>query len=358
MKKATAMLMTILVVALIPIFLIQFYPVSNVTGEKVQDDTDQVVNWAKEEGLFSDTLDIDEKVVEKNFAQMMVTYYKLASSSNVDPYSVLASYEVPLVGYNSLVPSFQREEIPIGLVAQSISYLLGQGSSLSDANHFFEQSSLYYDFTKKATLKDVLSIFYHLENQGKNQIAAQEKNNPFGSAYQEILAFSKVDPISFGISLSSFSNYNADEADTLKDTDLTEEQAIELMSRFAEIYMDYEVDDYYRITTYDSKSNFQQAFVETSAPSITSRYLDYLAEEKEGHLYVIPREFPPLYMDGFDTHLFKLDNQHFVAIQTVYDEMVGSYQIIHEFECENGKWLISNLYGQPNPLLKTEKNLY
>lgn len=350
--------MTIFTLALIPYFFVQLFPITNVTGEKVQDDTEQVVKWAEEKGLMVDSINIEENLKEKDFAEILVAYFGMASSTEANPYSVLATFEVPLVGYNTVQPSFQEEEIPVGLLAQSLSYLLGQGSSLSDAHEFFDKSISQNDFRQKATVKDVLSVLFELDGEGKNQLAIQKKTNPFGQTYQEMVAFSKVDPISYGVNLSSFSNYNSEEAEVPKDTDLQVEDAINLMSGFANIYMNYEVDDYYRITTYDSKKEFEEAFRDVSNPSMTSRYLDYLVEEKDGELYVIPTEFPPLYMDGFDTHLYKLDDQHYVSIQTVFDEMVGSYQIVHEFEWQDGKWLISDLYGQPNPLLKNKQNMF
>ena len=162
------------------------------------DSSNAAIYWAKQTGLISGYTDgsfrPNNSVTERQFAKILVNYFKLNSTSNLSNssisetalhYNILAEYGIPLNGYNSI--QLQNMAVKRGVVAQAIAYLANGSNNVEESIQYLLQNNIttgqnqayqnidlhqYFGSENALTRKQLVTFFYRMNNANIVNISA------------------------------------------------------------------------------------------------------------------------------------------------------------------------------------------
>lgn len=162
------------------------------------DSSNAAIYWAKQTGLISGYTDgsfrPNNSVTERQFAKILVNYFKLNSTSNLSNssisetalhYNILAEYGIPLNGYNSI--QLQNRAVKRGVVAQAIAYLANGSNNVEESIQYLLQNNIttgqnqayqnidlhqYFGSENTLTRKQLVTFFYRMNNANIVNISA------------------------------------------------------------------------------------------------------------------------------------------------------------------------------------------
>lgn len=162
------------------------------------DSSNAAIYWAKQTGLISGYTDgsfrPNNSVTERQFAKILVNYFKLNSTSNLSNssisetalhYNILAEYGIPLNGYNSI--QLQNMAVKRGVVAQAIAYLANGSNNVEESIQYLLQNNIttgqnqayqnidlhqYFGSENTLTRKQLVTFFYRMNNANIVNISA------------------------------------------------------------------------------------------------------------------------------------------------------------------------------------------
>lgn len=166
------------------------------------------IEWAANQkiidGYVDKTFRPNETLTEEQFVSMVNLFFKdLGNDTKVEnAYSELAKYQVPLIGYTDKY--YRDHPITRGLMAQSLSYLLGEETNLDNALRFMYQSGIMVENKEKTNINlkykehvtraDAVMVFYRLNALKKTTISEQMKSNMVSDSTEgAIEGFDRVD---------------------------------------------------------------------------------------------------------------------------------------------------------------------
>ena len=168
------------------------------TDVSPSDSSNAAIYWAQQTGLISGYTDgsfrPNNSVTERQFAKILVNYFKLNSTSNLSNssisetalhYNILAEYGIPLNGYNSV--QLQNMAVKRGVVAQAIAYLANGSNNVEESIQYLLQNNIttgqnqayqnidlhqYFGSENSLTRKQLVTFFYRMNNANIVNISA------------------------------------------------------------------------------------------------------------------------------------------------------------------------------------------
>lgn len=162
------------------------------------DSSNAAIYWAKQTGLISGYTDgsfrPNNSVTERQFAKILVNYFKLNNTSNLSNssisetalhYNILAEYGIPLNGYNSI--QLQNMAAKRGVVAQAIAYLANGSNNVEESIQYLLQNNIttgqnqayqnidlhqYFGSENSLTRKQLVTFFYRMNNANIVNVSA------------------------------------------------------------------------------------------------------------------------------------------------------------------------------------------
>ncbi|TKI48065.1 hypothetical protein FC748_10515 [Lysinibacillus tabacifolii] len=165
----------------------------------VNDPNNLPIHWARKMGLINGykdgTFRPNNIVTERQFAKILVNYFKLDNKSNGNVsetelnYNILAKYGVPLNGYNDT--KLKDMAVNRGIVAQAIAYLANGSNNLNESIQYLLQNKIttgqnneyqniniqkYFGSENVLTRKQLVTFFYRLNYANITNISSVALN--------------------------------------------------------------------------------------------------------------------------------------------------------------------------------------
>ncbi|WP_337983494.1 PepSY domain-containing protein [Lysinibacillus sp. C5.1] len=165
----------------------------------VNDPNNLPIYWARKIGLINGykdgTFRPNNIVTERQFAKILVNYFKLDNKSNGNVsemeinYNILAKYGVPLNGYNDT--KLKDMAVNRGVVAQAIAYLANGSNNLNESIQYLLQNKIttgqnneyqniniqkYFGSENVLTRKQLVTFFYRLNYANITNISSVALN--------------------------------------------------------------------------------------------------------------------------------------------------------------------------------------
>ncbi|TKI67244.1 hypothetical protein FC752_01640 [Lysinibacillus varians] len=165
----------------------------------VNDPNNLPIYWARKMGLINGykdgTFRPNNIVTERQFAKILVNYFKLDNKSNGNVsetelnYNILAKYGVPLNGYNDT--KLKDMAVNRGIVAQAIAYLANGSNNLNESIQYLLQNKIttgqnneyqniniqkYFGSENVLTRKQLVTFFYRLNYANITNISSVALN--------------------------------------------------------------------------------------------------------------------------------------------------------------------------------------
>ncbi|HCX63659.1 MAG TPA: hypothetical protein DHN33_00415 [Eubacteriaceae bacterium] len=128
-----------------------------------------------------------------------------------------------------------------------------------------------------------------------------------------------------------------------KTPELTEEKAMEIEEEFFDlVFTPKTVGRTNEIENYQSKEALVSDASKLADQELAREYVDYFYAEREGSLYVVPKEGPAKILPDSPYELNQVDEKTVEVVQEEENELRGAYRLIVEFSYMDEQWKISD----------------